>query len=156
MPGNVFLSYTQYDLAVRERVTDDMDVHDFNAVTDLKGRLPLLLERDTFSDAVMDFGTVRASIESSDFYASFAKQASLGRNLDALLVHITRNPIEVRETHANVLQLFSRVWSLARHNRAFTKQLFASICDNTETGSGCQHTSFFYALKMLLIHAQNA
>lgn len=137
MPGDVALSYTAYDQDVHDNVGPYMDVHAFNAATNLKVRLPVLLGADIFSDHTMKFAQTRASIEASAFFADFEPKVTLGTNMDALGAHLAGNPVEAGETGANIEEIFSRVWSLARNRPGFARQVFVALCNNTETGGGC-------------------
>ena len=114
-----------------------MDVHQFNAVTGLKGRLPLLISEDEFTSDDHSFETTRSLLETSEDYAVFNKKNVLKLNLDRLKIHLETSKVELKETGTNVEALFSRVWSLAAANPDFAQQLFLSICDNSETGGGC-------------------
>jgi|GEM_PF-3928332 len=137
MPKEIQESYKLYDIAVHTKVKYNMNVHQFNAVTGLKVRLPLLIANDEFSKADRSFEATRTLLEESEDYATFNKKNTLKLNLNRLKGHLTTSKIEVGETGTNVEALFSRVWSLAAINPDFTQQLFLSLCDNSETGGGC-------------------
>ena len=139
MPGDVLLSYAAYDKDVRTKVTNGMDVHQFNAATNLKARLPVLLGGDTFSDPTMTFAETREALEASVFLGDFeeTRRPTLATNLDRLGAYLAGNPVEAGETGANIEEIFSRAWSLARNRPGFARQVFAALCDNTETGGGC-------------------
>lgn len=137
MPNAVQESYKAYDTAVYTKVKYDMNVHQFNAVTGLKVRLPLLIAHDEFSNGGGSFEETRTLLEESDDYAVFNKKNTLKLNLNRLRTHLTTSKIEAIETGTNVEVLFSRVWSLAAINPNFTQQLFLSLCENSETGGGC-------------------
>tara|TARA_R110002095_G_scaffold104078_1_gene91205 strand:- start:1449 stop:2087 length:639 start_codon:yes stop_codon:yes gene_type:complete len=137
MPLKIRESYIAYDLAVKTKVKYDMNVHQFNAATGLKMRLPLLMTNDDFSTSTMSFGVTRAALETSEDYMDFNKKNALKTNLDQLQGHLNTSKIEASETGVNVEELFSRVWSLAAINPDFSQQLFLSLCDNSETGGGC-------------------
>ncbi len=137
MPNKVRESYTAYDIAVKTKVKYNMNVHQFNAATSLKVRLPLLITNDGFSTSTLSFGVTRAALETSEDYMDFNKKKVLKTNLDRLQAHLNISKIEAIETGVNVEELFSRVWSLAAINPDFSQQLFLSLCDNSETGGGC-------------------
>ncbi len=137
MPVIIRKSYNAYDIAVQTKVKYNMNVHQFNAATGLKARLPLLIANDVFTSGDHSFETTRSLLEASEDYADFAKKNSLQVNLNHLKVHIATSKIEANETGTNIEALFSRVWSLAAANPDFAQQLFLSICDNSETGGGC-------------------
>jgi len=137
MPVIVRKSYNAYDIDVQKKVRNNMDVHQFNAVTGLKGRLPLLISDDEFTSDDHSFETTRSLLETSEDYAVFNKKNVLKLNLDRLKIHLETSKVELKETGTNVEALFSRVWSLAAANPDFAQQLFLSICDNSETGGGC-------------------
>jgi len=137
MPVIVRKSYNAYDIDVQKKVRNNMDVHPFNAVTGLKGRLPLLISEDEFTSDDHSFETTRSLLETSEDYAVFNKKNVLKLNLDRLKIHLETSKVELKETGTNVEALFSRVWSLAAANPDFAQQLFLSICDNSETGGGC-------------------
>ncbi|NCP61989.1 MAG: hypothetical protein GW748_01575 [Alphaproteobacteria bacterium] len=137
MPVIVRKSYNAYDIDVQKKVRNNMDVHQFNAVTGLKGRLPLLISEDEFTSDDHSFETTRSLLETSEDYAVFNKKNVLKLNLDRLKIHLETSKVELKETGTNVEALFSRVWSLAAANPDFAQQLFLSICDNSETGGGC-------------------
>ena len=137
MPVIVRKSYNAYDIDVQKKVRNNMDVHQCNAVTGLKGRLPLLISKDEFTSDDHSFETTRSLLETSEDYAVFNKKNVLKLNLDRLKIHLETSKVELKETGTNVEALFSRVWSLAAANPDFAQQLFLSICDNSETGGGC-------------------
>lgn len=137
MPLEIQESYKAYDIAVHTKVKYNMNVHQFNAATGLKVRLPLLIAHDEFSNGDLSFEQTRTLLEDSEDYASFNKKSTLKLNLNRLKAHLTTSKVEASETGTNVEALFSRVWSLAAINPDFTQQLFLSICDNSETGGGC-------------------
>ncbi|MDP4840102.1 MAG: hypothetical protein NWR43_00725 [Alphaproteobacteria bacterium] len=137
MPVIIRKSYNAYDIDVQKKVRNNMDVHQFNAVTGLKGRLPLLISKDEFTSDDHSFETTRSLLETSEDYAVFNKKNVLKLNLDRLKIHLETSKVELKETGTNVEALFSRVWSLAAANPDFAQQLFLSICDNSETGGGC-------------------
>ncbi len=55
MPLEIQESYKAYDIAVHTKVKYNMNVHQFNAATGLKVRLPLLIAHDEFSNGRLIF-----------------------------------------------------------------------------------------------------
>lgn len=137
MPPAIQKSYETYDQAVQTKVKYNMDVHQFNAATGLKARLPFLIKSDEFSTGGRAFEETRRLLENSEDYEVFHKKTILKQNLDRLKAHLTTSKVEIKETGVNIEDLFSRVWSFAAINPDFTQQLFLSLCENSETGGGC-------------------
>jgi hypothetical protein len=136
MPVDLRSLFTEYDLLYKA-ISQDTDVHKHNSLVKLGATLAAIIPQDIFSNPTMLFAETRDTLIASEDYQDYAKKDVLKTNLAALAAHLTTNKVEVAESGTNVEELFSRVWSFAIIDPSRTRQLFDSLCDNTETGGGC-------------------
>gem|GEM_PF-2788064 len=135
---DAYVAYTKAFNAFKENEAKHKnDVHQFNAAMNFKVLLPLITAQDTLSKADTALDTIIAELTAACKEIDTKLEGDLATNLGTLKGHITTNAVEAGETGANVLHLFSRVWSLAKGDKGATRTLIQTLCDNSQTGGGC-------------------